>query len=91
MSRPGAVILNDYDAPGWSATLDGAQARIYRANAVVRGVLVSAGTHRIEMRYQLPKLREGLTVSCASLLLCLGIALSALLPRRRSSAATNGA
>ncbi len=91
MSRPGAVILNDYDAPGWSATLDGAQARIYRANAVVRGVLVSAGTHRIEMRYQLPKLREGLAVSCASLLLCLGIALSALLPRRRSSAATNGA
>lgn len=82
MSRDGAVILNDLDAPGWTATLDGAPAQIYRANALVRGVLVPAGAHRIEMRYALPRLRAGLAVSGAALLLCAGLALAGARRRR---------
>jgi len=85
MDRPGAVILNDLDSPGWTATLDGAPARIYNANALVRGVLVPAGAHRIEMVYALPRLRSGLALSGTSLLLCALLGATALL-RRRSPA-----
>jgi len=82
MSRDGAMILNDLDAAGWSATLDGAPVHIYRANALVRGVLVPAGAHRIEMRYALPRLRAGLAVAGASLLLCAALALAGARRRR---------
>jgi hypothetical protein len=82
MDRPGVVILNDLDARGWTATLDGAPTPIYLANALVRGVLVDAGVHRIEMSYALPGLREGLVLSCAALLVCLALGALALLPRR---------
>lgn len=85
MTRAGAVVLNDFDAPGWTATLDGAPARIYRANALVRGVLVPKGAHRIEMRYQLPRLRAGLALSGGSLLVC---ALLIALGARRGKAAS---
>jgi hypothetical protein len=83
MERAGAVILNDLDASGWTATVDGTRARIYNANALVRGVLVPPGAHRIEMRYALPGLREGLVVSGASLLLCAGLALAGRGRRKR--------
>jgi hypothetical protein len=86
MERAGAVILNDLDASGWTATVDGARARIYNANALVRGVLVPPGAHRIEMSYALPRLREGLVVSGASLLLCAGLALAGKGRRKRVTA-----
>jgi hypothetical protein len=36
-------------------------------------VLVPAGAHRIEMRFELPRLRAGLAVSGACLALCLAL------------------
>jgi SAM-dependent methyltransferase len=95
MTRPGAVILNDFYSPGWTASVDGQPARIYRANALVRGVLAQAGRHRIEMRYQLPRLRAGLAVSGASLLACVLLIAGGTLPRKtisgRSPAEDRGA
>jgi SAM-dependent methyltransferase len=85
MERAGAVVLNDLFAQGWTATLDGAPARLYPANMLARGILVPRGDHRIEMRYRLPRLREGLFVSACSLAACLGLALFA---RGRRSAAS---
>ena len=70
MSRAGAVILNDLAADGWTATLDGKGVPIHPANALVRGVIVPAGDHRIEMSYRLPRLPAGLGVSATALLLC---------------------
>jgi SAM-dependent methyltransferase len=90
LTRPGAVILNDFYAPGWTATVDGVPARIYRANALVRGVLAQAGTHRVEMRYQLPRLRAGLAVSGASLLACALLVASAAFRRKAASGADAG-
>jgi SAM-dependent methyltransferase len=86
MDRPGVVILNDLDARGWTATLDGAPTPIYLANALVRGILAGPGLHRIEMFFQLPGLRAGLAVSAASLLFCLGLIV--LTGRRRGRSAS---
>ena len=38
--------------PGWVATVDGQPAPVYEAYGFLRGVVVEAGAHRIEMRYR---------------------------------------
>lgn len=56
----GIVVLVDAFFPGWTATLDGREVPILRANYVGRAVAVPAGEHRIEMRYR----PSGWTASC---------------------------
>ncbi len=53
VSCPGRcyLVLSDLYLPGWQATIDGQPARIYRTDAVVRGIFVPAGTHQVEFRY----------------------------------------
>ncbi len=48
----GMLILTDTWFPGWRASVDGRAARIHEAYAAVRGVVVEAGTHRVEFRYR---------------------------------------
>ena len=52
MQCRGMIILTDTWFPGWQATVDGKRAKIERAYGVVRGVVVDAGDHTIEMRYR---------------------------------------
>jgi len=47
----GMVMLGDSYYPGWRAKVDGRPAEIHAAYGVVRGVVVEAGTHEIDMRY----------------------------------------
>src|SRR6185312_4235562 len=42
------MILSEVNYPGWIATLDGAEVPIYTADFMLRGVVVPAGSHRIE-------------------------------------------
>jgi len=46
------VIAGETYDRGWHATVDGRPARIYEANSALRGVVVDAGRHRVEMRYR---------------------------------------
>jgi hypothetical protein len=46
------LVLGDSYLPGWQATIDGTVTQIYRTDAVVRGVLVPGGSHRVEFRYR---------------------------------------
>lgn len=48
----GMVILTDAWFPGWRATVDGKPARIYQVYGGVRGVMVDAGSHVIQMNYR---------------------------------------
>jgi uncharacterized membrane protein YfhO len=48
----GMVIDSDTFFPGWTATIDGKSAPLYEAYGFLRGVVVEAGAHRIEMRYR---------------------------------------
>jgi hypothetical protein len=52
MACRGMVILTDTFFPGWEAAVDGKPATMYQANAVVRGVVVDAGAHIVEMKYR---------------------------------------
>jgi hypothetical protein len=62
------VVFSETYDPGWKAFVDGQPAEIYQANYLFRAVPVSAGTHRIEMRYAPSSLRLGVSVSLATLL-----------------------
>jgi hypothetical protein len=48
----GVVVIAEHVHPGWSATVDGREARIVPANGLFRAVFVEPGHHRIEMRYR---------------------------------------
>ncbi len=52
MNCRGMVILTDSWYPGWSARVDGREAKIEKAYGAFRGVVVDAGDHTIEMRYR---------------------------------------
>ena len=47
----GMVVLSEIWDPGWTATVDGENARVYRTNFLFRGVVVDAGVHEIVLRF----------------------------------------
>jgi hypothetical protein len=79
--RPGILVLNDTDFPGWNAYLDGKPAATVPANYLFRGVFVPAGTHEVVFRYEPRSWRIGGWISLAGLLCLAGYA--ALLARPR--------
>jgi hypothetical protein len=81
LSQRGLVVLGDTWGPGWSVQVDGRPAQAVPANAVLRGVVVPAGTHVIAWRYRVPGLRAGAALSGTALLALLAWA---ALPRVRS-------
>ncbi len=73
MARPGLVILADVYYPGWTLTIDGADAPIFRANRVMRGAAVKAGTHRLVYTYRPRSFRVGLVASAFGLVGLVGL------------------
>ncbi len=75
-SADGMLVLSDawYDA--WEATLDGRVVPIARVNAFMRGVLVPAGSHRVEFRYRDAAFSLGLRLAGLGLALVIALALS---------------
>ncbi|MGA7745353.1 MAG: hypothetical protein ACLP66_02345 [Polyangia bacterium] len=78
---PRLFVLLDAFAEGWRVSLDGAEAPILRVNSVGRGVIVAAGAHTLEMRFQPLALRLWPWISWLSLL---AVAVAAVMVRRRS-------
>ncbi|HEU4702852.1 MAG TPA: YfhO family protein, partial [Conexibacter sp.] len=86
LAQRGLVVLDDTWGPGWSVEVDGRPARALQTNAVLRGVVVPAGTHEVRWRYRVPGLRLGALLSAAGLLAALAWA-GVLLARSRCSGA----
>jgi uncharacterized membrane protein YfhO len=47
----GLMVVSEADYPGWSATVNGRPATIYKVNGALRGIGVPAGHSRVVMRY----------------------------------------
>ena len=75
-SAPMATVLvvSEMIYPGWEATVDGTSARIHATDYLLRGVVVPAGAHRVEMRYRATAARMGAIISVCTLLLLCGLA-----------------
>lgn len=68
--EPAVVVVTDAFFPGWEARVDGAPAKLLRANFALRGVAVPAGEHEVEMRYRPAPFRVGLALSGLALAAC---------------------
>ncbi|HET9317182.1 MAG TPA: hypothetical protein VFQ51_16435, partial [Vicinamibacteria bacterium] len=75
----GRVLVRDGFAAGWRATVDGREAPIAEHEGH-RSLSVSAGTHRVEMRYHPPGLAPGLAAFAASAAVVLFLAMRPLPP-----------
>ena len=51
-SAPAYLVLFDAWFPGWTARIDGVEARLYRADHAFRAVWVSAGRHAVDFHYR---------------------------------------
>ena len=68
---PGLVILADTYYPGWTLTIDGKAAPIYRTNRLMRGAAVLAGRHSLVYSYEPMSFRAGGVLSAVGLLILL--------------------
>jgi hypothetical protein len=80
--RPGILVLADAFAPGWSVTVDGVPRRLWRANYLVRAVMLRPGDHRVEFRYRAPGFVLGVAVALA-VWSCVLVPLAVVRLRRR--------
>ena len=54
---------------GWTAYLDGNRVELLQADTMFSAILVPAGSHDIELRYQTPGLRFGIFISLGTIVL----------------------
>ncbi len=82
--RRSLLVLTDVHYPGWKAFVDGEEAPVERVDYLLRGVMVPAGSHTVEFRYEPASVRAGLIISAlgvVALLAALGVGLQ---QRRRA-------
>lgn len=68
LNDSGILVLADSYYPGWKAYVNGKEEAIRRANLFFRAVLLSAGTHTVEFRYEPRSFAIGRAVSIITLL-----------------------
>ena len=71
-SGPELLVLGDSYASGWRVAVDGSPSRLYRANAVYRGVVVPAGHHRVVFTYRPASWEIGRIVALVTAIACVG-------------------
>src|SRR5262245_43515803 len=76
----GFLFVSDQDYPGWTATVNGHETPILRANYAFRAVRVPAGASEVVFRYRPRGLIIGALISLASIA---GVLVASLVIRRR--------
>ena len=66
-TRPAMLVLSQAWSPGWQARIDGHAVPVVRADGLVQGVPVPAGSHRVELAYRAPGLRAGFLIAVGTL------------------------
>jgi uncharacterized membrane protein YgdD (TMEM256/DUF423 family) len=82
----GLLVLSEIYYPGWRASVDGAPARLIRADGILRGVPVPEGQHTVRVWYVPSSVRVGLAISVLALVGSVG---GWLLANRHSVAASH--
>lgn len=70
---PSFLVLADSYYPGWIATIDGVDTRIYPTDLAFRGVFVPEGQHRIEFVYRPASFWIGAGIAFVGLVVLLGV------------------
>jgi hypothetical protein len=85
-TAPSFLVSSDAYAPSWHATIDGVEARIFRANMTGRAIELPAGRHTVVFRHRDDALRRGalVTAGASGLLALMGFVLMAFGRARRA-------
>jgi hypothetical protein len=67
LESPGIVVLADTYYPGWTLTIDGKPAPIYRVNRMMRGAAVPPGESKLVYTYDPASFRIGGGITLSSL------------------------
>lgn len=80
------LVAMPFDS-GWTATVDGAATRLFKADYGLTALLLPPGHHQVELRYAVPGRAIGTWLSLAALALLLGIGIFQMSARKRLSRA----
>jgi len=69
------LVLSDVYYPGWIASIDGHETKVFRADYALRGIAVPAGPHEVVFEYRPLSFYVGLTIGMAGIVVLLAIAL----------------
>lgn len=69
LDKPRLLCLSIPFDEGWHAYVDGAPAKLYRANIKNMALALKAGEHTIELRYEMPMKKAGAAVSVCGFLI----------------------
>ncbi|MDT8318435.1 MAG: YfhO family protein [bacterium] len=72
LKQEGVLVLADTYYPDWKVYVDGVEGKIYKADYALRGVYLTAGTHKVEFVYDSKILKITGAVSLVTLILTLG-------------------
>ncbi len=78
------LVLSDAYYPGWKATINNRETRIYRANYAFRAVAIEPGISMVEFRFEPESLAIGATISFGSILLVAGLMATVIIFRSAS-------
>ena len=67
-SRDGLLVLGDQYYPGWSATVNGDDARVFATDVALRGVFVRAGHSTVEFHYRPATFTVGIVLALAGVI-----------------------
>lgn len=82
------LILTDTYYPGWTATVDGKETKIFPVNIAQRGIVIPKGNHDIIFSYRPQSLRRGIKLSVGGLIIVLILMAYPLLAGRIHNHAT---
>lgn len=72
LRQEGVLVLADTYYPDWKVYVDGVEGKIYKADYALRGVYLTAGSHKVEFVYDSQTLKVAGGVSIVTLILTLG-------------------
>ena len=84
-----AVFSEAYYPYGWQVTIDGQEARMFRANYVLRALMLPAGTHEIVFEFVPDVVHTGALISLSSAILLALIALLMIIGEYRRFSSSN--
>ncbi|MFN7951049.1 MAG: hypothetical protein U0610_04940 [bacterium] len=75
------LVIGETFLPGWRASIEGKAVPLVRANDLHMALSPPVGRHRVELRYQPPRLASGARVAVVALVTAVGLLLAPRAPR----------